>query len=198
MEEHKEKLSEIKKKNEKIKLRESRSLENNEKTKHNDSLCLKKNEKNTIYISEPGLYSLIMKSKLPEAEKFQDWVYEDVLPGLRKMGTYTLEQSDDVRFDVDDDIEFFEEACKMIEDLKADHNSSRVLINYIEREYSNGRCNDAKLKLQAIKSRQNKIDNLNINVDLKNKLRNKMYNEFKVKDEKPKEDAYLDWIQPYE
>ena len=39
-------------------------------------------------ISEPGLYSLVMSSKLPAAEDFQDWVYEEVLPSIRETGEY--------------------------------------------------------------------------------------------------------------
>jgi prophage antirepressor-like protein len=32
------------------------------------------------FVSESGLYRLIFKSRKPEAEKFQEWVYEEVLP----------------------------------------------------------------------------------------------------------------------
>ncbi|MEG9198882.1 phage antirepressor [Lactococcus lactis] len=39
-------------------------------------------------ISEPGLYQLAGESKLPSAEPFQDWVYEEVLPTIRKHGAY--------------------------------------------------------------------------------------------------------------
>lgn len=39
-------------------------------------------------ISEPGLYQLAGESKLPSAEPFQDWVYEKVLPSIRKHGAY--------------------------------------------------------------------------------------------------------------
>ena len=42
------------------------------------------------FISEPGLYSLIMHSKMKKAEKFQDWVYEKVLPSIRKTGKYEV------------------------------------------------------------------------------------------------------------
>lgn len=43
---------------------------------------------NVTVIDEPGLYSLIMHSKLPSAEEFQDWVYEKVLPKIREHGYY--------------------------------------------------------------------------------------------------------------
>src|SRR6185436_7620276 len=45
----------------------------------------------TIYISEPGMYSLILKSHMPIALQFQDWVLEEVLPAIRKYGEYKLE-----------------------------------------------------------------------------------------------------------
>lgn len=44
----------------------------------------------TIFINESGLYSLIMGSKKPEAKKFKHWVTSEVLPSIRKYGTYTL------------------------------------------------------------------------------------------------------------
>lgn len=45
-------------------------------------------EQKVIVISEPGLYQLAGESKLPSAEPFQDWVYEEVLPTIRKHGAY--------------------------------------------------------------------------------------------------------------
>ena len=40
------------------------------------------------YINEGDLYRLIMKSKLPSAEKFEAWVMDEVLPAIRKTGSY--------------------------------------------------------------------------------------------------------------
>lgn len=40
------------------------------------------------YINEGDLYRLIMKSKLPSAEKFESWVMDEVLPQIRKTGSY--------------------------------------------------------------------------------------------------------------
>lgn len=40
------------------------------------------------YINEGDLYRLIMKSKLPSAEKFENWVMDEVLPTIRKTGSY--------------------------------------------------------------------------------------------------------------
>ena len=40
------------------------------------------------YISEGDLYRLIVHSKLPGAEKFEHWVFDEVLPCIRKHGGY--------------------------------------------------------------------------------------------------------------
>ena len=46
------------------------------------------------YIDEGNLYRLITHSKLPEAETFETWVFDEVLPEIRKTGGYNPEQSD--------------------------------------------------------------------------------------------------------
>jgi prophage antirepressor-like protein len=46
---------------------------------------------NTIIISEPGLYRLILTSRKPQAEPFQDWVCQEVLPSIRKTGKYEMQ-----------------------------------------------------------------------------------------------------------
>ncbi|CAB4009271.1 Hypothetical predicted protein [Paramuricea clavata] len=43
-----------------------------------------------ILLYEPGLYQLICSSRLPIAEDFQDWVFKEVLPSIRKTGSYKL------------------------------------------------------------------------------------------------------------
>ena len=47
------------------------------------------NELKTSWICEAGLYKLVLKSKAKNAEVFQDWVCEEVLPSIRKAGSYT-------------------------------------------------------------------------------------------------------------
>jgi prophage antirepressor-like protein len=43
-----------------------------------------------LYVNEPGLYSLILKSRKPEAKTFKRWVTHEVLPTIRKTGGYML------------------------------------------------------------------------------------------------------------
>lgn len=42
------------------------------------------------FINESGIYSLILGSKLESAKKFKRWVTSEVLPSIRKTGTYTV------------------------------------------------------------------------------------------------------------
>lgn len=44
---------------------------------------------NQTVINESGLYSLILSSKLPNAKKFKHWVTSEVLPSIRKTGSFT-------------------------------------------------------------------------------------------------------------
>ena len=47
--------------------------------------------KRTI-INEPGLYHLIAKSTKPEAKEFARWIRHDVLPSIRKTGSYSIQR----------------------------------------------------------------------------------------------------------
>ena len=72
------------------------------------------------YINEGDLYRLIMKSKLPSAEKFESWVMDEVLPAIRKTGSYqkpmTLEEQ--LQIVAKGTLEVKEEIRKVNEDLQ--------------------------------------------------------------------------------
>lgn len=44
----------------------------------------------TNLVNEPGLYSLILRSRKPEAKAFKRWVTHEVLPEIRRTGTYSV------------------------------------------------------------------------------------------------------------
>jgi prophage antirepressor-like protein len=50
---------------------------------------------NVIIIGESNVYRLITRSHLPSAEKFQDWVFDEVLPSIRKHGGYIAAKADE-------------------------------------------------------------------------------------------------------
>ena len=91
----------------------------------------------TILINEGNLYRLILKSKKPEAEKFESWVCDEVLPSIRKQGIYATNST------IDNIINNPEFGIQLLESLKneraekeqlqkqAKHNE--VKINFIDR-----------------------------------------------------------------
>lgn len=49
-------------------------------------------EQEATFITEQNLYKVIMRSDKPQAEPFQNWVCEEVLPSIRKTGSYSAGQ----------------------------------------------------------------------------------------------------------
>ena len=46
----------------------------------------------SMYVTEPGLYELVFGSHLPAAKEFKRWVFEEVLPSIRKTGEFKTAQ----------------------------------------------------------------------------------------------------------
>lgn len=68
----------------------ARLVDEDDRTKHPiiDNLGRKQD---SWIINESGLYSLVLRSKLPEAKKFKRWVTSEVLPSIRKHGMYATD-----------------------------------------------------------------------------------------------------------
>ena len=52
-----------------------------------------KNTSNVVLISEYGLYRIFAKCNLPKCEPFESWVFDEVLPSIRKTGSYSVTQT---------------------------------------------------------------------------------------------------------
>lgn len=52
-------------------------------------------EQQILFVSEPGFYKLVLKSRKPEAKAFQRWVTHEVLPSIRKRGGYMTARDDE-------------------------------------------------------------------------------------------------------
>lgn len=61
-----------------------------EKGIHNADTPTKGGMQNMVFINEANLYKVIFQSRKPSAERFTDWVTSEVLPSIRKYGTYCL------------------------------------------------------------------------------------------------------------
>jgi len=73
------------------------------------------------YITEGNLYRLIIRSKLPAAERFERWIFDEVLPTIRKHGLYATEKVlDEILADPDYGIRLFSE-------LKAERERRKAL-----------------------------------------------------------------------
>jgi anti-repressor protein len=67
-------------------------------------VCTLGGKQKMAVINESGLYSLIMTSRKPEAKAFKKWVTSEVLPSIRKTGSYghnSLQQFDPHNLDPD-------------------------------------------------------------------------------------------------
>ena len=60
-----------------------------------------KNTPNVVLISESGLYRILAKCNLPKCEPFESWVFDEVLPSIRKTGGYGIRTVDDMINDPD-------------------------------------------------------------------------------------------------
>lgn len=64
----------------------TRWLDEDEKGTH--SVRTPGGEQTVTIVNEPGMYSLILRSKLPQAKAFKRWITHEVLPAIRKTGAY--------------------------------------------------------------------------------------------------------------
>lgn len=63
-----------------------------EDDKFNDKTASSLGQRGGWLISESGLYSLILSSKMPNAKKFKQWITTEVLPSIRKHGVYAVDE----------------------------------------------------------------------------------------------------------
>jgi prophage antirepressor-like protein len=99
----------------------------------NHSYTIKQQPK-TLYISEAGLYKLILRSKLPKAQKFTEWVTNDVLPSIRKYGYYKMKKSyENEKSDLINKIKYLEKQHKLLEnDLKKNKYPDGALVYILD------------------------------------------------------------------
>lgn len=70
---------------------------------------------NQVIIDEAGFYSLVLRSKLPQAEQFQEWVTSEVLPAIRKHKMYLTPET--AKEAIDDPSVFLAKAMLVANDV---------------------------------------------------------------------------------
>lgn len=97
------------------------------------------NNRGELFLTEAGLYKLIMSSKKKEAEVFQKWVVKEVLPAIRKTGSYSVSNVSDRVIAIEEQKIQLERA-KMLERLsdnyrgRFDDRYAQILDSYITKE----------------------------------------------------------------
>lgn len=84
-------------------------------------------------INESGLYSLILSSKLPQAREFKHWVTGEVLPAIRKSGTYTI-RSQNAQFRIP---QTFAEALQLAADQAKKIEEQQPKVDYFDSQMRN-------------------------------------------------------------
>ena len=104
-----------------------RALEEDEKGTLN--VCTLGGNQQMSGINESGLYHLILVSRKTEAKKFRKWVTEEVLPSIRKTGSYSITKSPiDVIVTDEDPVARLEAAKQLILEERAKQEAKRKLV----------------------------------------------------------------------
>ena len=64
-------------------------------------------EQKCVIINESGFYELVFKSRLPAAKMFREWVFEKVLPSIRKYGYFNMYKSIKKRRVIIDEVKYY-------------------------------------------------------------------------------------------
>jgi prophage antirepressor-like protein len=69
-------------------------------------------------IPESDVWRLIIKSTLPEAEKIEEWIFEEVLPEIRKTGSYSLQKKEVEKETQQTSLEIVENGIQLLTKLR--------------------------------------------------------------------------------
>lgn len=76
---------------------------------------------NVSIVNEPGLYSLVLGSRKPEAKSFKRWITHEVIPSIRRHGAYAADSTIDR---IIDDPDF---GIRLLGQLKQEREARRAL-----------------------------------------------------------------------
>ncbi|MCP8367001.1 BRO family protein [Clostridioides difficile] len=104
-------------------------------------------------ITEGDVYRLIVGSNLPNAEKFESWVFDEVLPTIRQTGQYQLQQDVITELtgtigDLKGTIKEYKKLCKITCSKKQQY--SRYIKNRLDIDKANKEYNQVKARLFLI------------------------------------------------
>lgn len=94
-------------------------------------------KRTVVTITESGLYTLVFKSRKPEAQTFRKWVTSEVLPTLRRTGTYTVVPAPppppfDLPKTFSEALRLLADSCEQAEALKLQVEAQRPAVEFVE------------------------------------------------------------------
>jgi prophage antirepressor-like protein len=101
---------------------------------------------NMAIINECGLYKIIMRTNKPNAEKFQEFVCEEILPSIRKSGEYKYQKILDEKNKLEEENKRIEEENKFLTDAHIEKNKeiknlqNKVIQKQRKRKYEDRNC----------------------------------------------------------
>lgn len=160
-------------------------------------------EQTPTVINESGLYSLVLSSKLPGAKRFRRWVTSEVLPTLRRQGTYTMQTpksamemlrlQSQAMFELDERVNVLED--KLENQMTIDHGQQRELQKSVSRRVLDRAA--TVIPAWALDEQRPKFF-ASLYRDLKNRFGVPSYRDIRPADY-PSAMAYVEnWIEPAE
>ena len=134
-------------------------------------------------INESGLYSLILSSKMPNARKFKRWVTSEVLPAIRKTGSYQkpMSQVEMMRIQLGMIDNHEERIAELEQNMTIDYAQQQALgeaVNYVVIDALGGKGSDAYKEIgKKVFSECNRDLKRYFRVNARNNVQKKRFNE---------------------
>lgn len=78
-----------------------------------------------LLINESGVYALIFRSKLPKAKEFKHWVTSEVLPSIRKTGSYSVVEKSQIQI-ASEEMDYTVKLAKSLEEFGVESGIAKV------------------------------------------------------------------------
>lgn len=102
------------------------------------------------FVTEAGLYRLTFASRKPEAERFTDWIVEEVIPSIRKTGSYSLAKESDG--DVNAVASLLRKAASLLEQTEKDRQKLDIVLKSLAPTSSEGADTDVQEGVHSLGS----------------------------------------------
>lgn len=109
-----------------------------------------------LLINESGVYALIFRSKLPKAKEFKHWVTSEVLPSIRKTGSYSVIEKSQIQI-ASEEMDYTVKLAKSLEEFGVESGIAKVHALKIGRNFykaiTDSTINDITALLPSIKTK---------------------------------------------